>query len=114
MSEHHVIEEHPYVKELHVFRKLYHAALLNEWSKQGLYEVHKSKFHHDGAPCYGGDMFLVVARLPTGLISNHYRLEDWNLFCVPEMETSITPYDGHQPADVLERLHNFLLVGSTR
>lgn len=35
---------------------------------------------------FGGDWFIVIAELPTGQISNHYRVEDWNLFDIPEKE----------------------------
>ena len=102
-------QEHPYVKELLAFRKLYNAALFNEWAYKGLYCVHKSRYHHDGSLCYGGDMFIAVARLPTGLISNHYYIEDWNLFCLKETEKALFPYDHHQPKDVLTRLRDFLI-----
>jgi len=102
------IEEHPYVRNLNSFRKVYNAALFNEWAKLGLYEVHKSKSHNDGSLCFGGDMFIVVAVLPTGLISNHYFMEDWKLFHIPEFDKALFPYDGHQPSDVIRRLTAFI------
>lgn len=34
--------------ELYEFRKLYNAALFNEWAAQGKFSVHKSKRHFDG------------------------------------------------------------------
>ena len=67
-------------KELYDFRKLYNANLFNEWAKQGLYEVHKSLRHNDNELCFGGGWFIVVAILPQGQISNHYQVEDWDLF----------------------------------
>ena len=60
--------------ELYEFRKLYNAALFNEWASQGKYDVHKSKFHADGGKCFGGGWFIVMAQLPTGQISNHYEI----------------------------------------
>jgi len=90
--------------ELYKFRKQYNAALFNEWAKNGKYQVHKSCKHHDGEPCFGGGWFIVVAILPTGQISNHYKLADWTLFKIPEFETAQVPFDGHTPQDVLERL----------
>jgi hypothetical protein len=70
--------------------------------------VHKSKKHSDGTICFGGDMFIVAALLPIGLISQHYYVKDWNLFRIPEAESAIFTYDGHTSRDVLKRLHQFI------
>ena len=72
--------------ELYEYRLLYNAAFFNELAKQNLYDVHKSKKHSDGEDCFGGGWFIVMAELPTGQISNHYELKDWDLFQVPEKE----------------------------
>ena len=110
--------------ELYDFRKIYNAALFNEWAKNydpehsGLYKsmfpryskigdhynVHKSWRHNDGELCFGGGWFIVCAKLPNGLISNHYEAKDWDLFKVPEVEKSMFEFDGHTSQDVLERL----------
>lgn len=90
--------------ELYEFRKMYNAALFNEWSRQNKYKVHKSKKHHDGEVCFGGGWFIVVAILPCGQISNHYELKDWDLFECRETEKALFEFDGHTPQDVLERL----------
>jgi hypothetical protein len=90
--------------ELYEFRKMYNAVLFNEWAKQGLCNVHKSKRHFDGEECFGGGWFIVMAELPTGQISNHYELKDWDLFDIPASEKARVPFDGHTAADVLERL----------
>ena len=90
-------------KELYAFRKVYNAALFNEWASRGKWSVHKSKRHSDGAECFGGGWFVVMAQLPSGQISNHYELSDWNLFHCEEREKA-APYDGHTSQDVLERL----------
>ncbi|MEX0313427.1 MAG: hypothetical protein AB3N18_04555 [Allomuricauda sp.] len=117
--------------ELYEFRKMYNAALFNEWAKgwftlqSGLdsdnheirnaalttkpkYDVHKSIRHHDGEDCFGGGWFIVVAVLPTGQISNHYKLDDWDLFNIPEEEKAKYPFDGHSPQDVLIRIRQIL------
>jgi hypothetical protein len=119
--------------ELYDFRKMYNALLFNEWAeeefwvydietagldtamivsepihKKGKYDVHKSWRHHDGDYCFGGGWFIVSAMLPTGLISNHYKEEDWDLFQVPEVETAKYEYDGHTAQDVLERLSRLI------
>lgn len=90
--------------ELYEFRKVYNAALFNEWAKQKKYDVHKSIKHYEGNECFGGGWFIVVAMLPDGLISNHYEMKDWSLFDIPEYEKSLFPFDGHSASDVLFRL----------
>ena len=107
--------------ELYEFRKVYNAALFNQWGKQkeivpgefdrqGMnllrkkYDVHKSWKHHDGELCFGGGWFIVVAILPAGQISNHYKAEDWDLFKIPEVPTAKYEFDGHTAQDVLNRL----------
>ena len=91
-------------KELYEFRKVYNAALFNEWAKLGNYFVHKSWKHYDGKLCFGGGWFIVVAVLPSGQISNHYEDKDWDLFKIPETPAAMFEFDGHTPQDVLNRL----------
>lgn len=91
--------------ELYEFRKVYNAVLFNEWSNQGKYQVHKSKQHSDGEYCFGGGWFIVMATLPTGQISNHYELKDWDLFDC-EVRELADVWDGHTPQDVVERLRS--------
>jgi len=90
--------------ELYEFRKVYNAALFNEWGKQGKYGVHKSTKHNDGEECFGGGWFIVVANLPTGQISNHYEMKDWDLFDIPWFSKAQWEFDGHTPQDVVTRL----------
>ena len=101
--------------ELYEFRKMYNAALFNEWAgdynfAKGIndvnYDVHKSWKHNDGELCFGGGWFIVVAVLPDGQISNHYEAKDWDLFKIPETEKAKYPFDGHSGKDVLARLKN--------
>ena len=96
--------------ELYEFRKMYNAAAFNAWAKEGLYDVHKSKCHSDGLPCFNGGWFIVMAVLPSGQVSNHYRLEDWDLFQCPEELFVKYPYDGHTAQDVLTRLEEVCLI----
>lgn len=91
-------------RELYEFRKMYNAALFNEWSSAGKYEVHKSLKHFDGEDCFGGGWFIVVAVLPGGQITNHYKVDDWGMFRVPVKDKALYEYDGHTGADVLDRL----------
>ena len=109
--------------ELYEFRKVYNAALFNEWAKQEVrnpkwasednqplnlpkYDVHKSWKHNDGELCFGGGWFIVVAVLPTGQISNHYEAQDWELFKIPIVEKAKYEFDGHSSADVVARLNS--------
>ena len=95
--------------ELYDYRKAYNAAFFNELAKQGLYDVHKSKLHSDGEIPFGDDnWFIVMAELPTGQISNHYEMKDWDLFDIPEYEKSKYEFDGHTSQDVLERLKSVI------
>lgn len=97
-------EQDGLINELYEFRLIYNAHLFNEWAENGKYEVYKSKKHYDGEVCFDGDWFIVVAILPTGQITNHYNLKDWDLFKIPEYERVKHEYDGHTPYDVLKRL----------
>ena len=94
--------------ELYEYRLLYNASMFNELAKQNLYDVHKSRLHSDGTiPFDNPDYFIVVAELPTGQISNHYQMKDWDLFDIP-VKDKANKYDGHSPKDVVERLRKFL------
>lgn len=93
--------------ELYEYRLLYNAAFFNELARQGLYDVHKSKLHSDGEIPFGDpNWFIVMAELPTGQISNHYEMKDWDLFKIPEKEKA-NRWDGHSPKDVAQRLREF-------
>lgn len=104
-------------KELYDFRRVYNAALFNEWSNiltgfdennvgTPLYDVHKSLRHYDGELCFGGGWFVVVAMLPTGQITNHYKVEHWDEFKIPEVYKAKYEFDGHTSEMVLTRLKN--------
>lgn len=90
--------------ELYYYRMLYNAAFFNFLPKDW---VHKSKRHHTGEECFGGGWFIVMANLPTGQVSNHYELKDWDLFKVPEKEFA-DEWDGHTPQEAAKRLYEYL------
>ena len=93
--------------ELYEYRMLYNAALFNEFAKQGRYDVHKSRKHSDGEYPFGdSNWFIVMAELPTGQISNHYEMKDWDKFQIPE-KTLANKWDEHSPRDVANRLTSF-------
>lgn len=94
-------------QELYDFRMLYNALLFNEWYKNGSMEVYKSRRHADGELCFDGNWFVVVAILTNGKqITNHYHMDNWDLFKIPEVDKVIHEFDGHTSQDVLERLNN--------
>tara|TARA_R110000744_G_scaffold228_2_gene873 strand:- start:16581 stop:16964 length:384 start_codon:yes stop_codon:yes gene_type:complete len=98
-------------KELYEYRKLYNAAFFNLLPKE--YGTHKSKKHHGGLSCFDGSYFVVVTNLPTGQISNHYELKDWDLFKCEERELA-DKWDGHTPKDVTDRLSEYLKITHTK
>ena len=100
-----ISDGHHTFKELYDFRMAYNAALFNEWANQRKYNVHKSWKHKDGNLCFGGGWFIVVAELPGGQVTNHYKAEYWELFKIPWYSKSLLlDYDGHTSQDVFSRL----------
>lgn len=97
-----VSDGHHTFNELYQYRMLYnvHAAL--GWLAAGI-PVSKSWRHSDGELCFGGGWFVVVAQLPTGQVSNHYTVEHWDLFDIPQVDLS-PEYDGHTPKIAADRL----------
>ena len=94
--------------ELYEYRLLYNAGFFNELAARGLCDVHKSRRHSDGSIPFGdSNWFVVVAELPTGQITNHYKAKYWDLFCIPVKECA-NKWDGHTPKDVAERLRRYL------
>lgn len=96
------------IDELYEFRLVYNALLFNLWEETGKYEVYKSKRHDDGELCFDGDYFIVVAMLPKGQISNHYPMDKWEYFKIPEYEKVKDEFDGHTSQDVLDRLRDVI------
>jgi hypothetical protein len=94
-------------KELYEYRKVYNALLFSMWANEDMYRVHKSKKHGDGELCFGGGWFIVMATTRFGQISNHYRLEDWDIFRCDEREQADV-WDGHTPEIALLRLKKLL------
>ncbi len=88
--------------ELYSYRMAYHLHAIQLWVNSG-FPVVKSLRHSDGELCFGGDVFIVSAELPTGQVTNHYKLKHWDMFSVPEVELA-PEYDGHTPQVALKRL----------
>ena len=108
------ISRKEFMAELYRYRMLYNAAAVNAWERDDQdftdVSVVKSWKHHDGEECFGGGWFVVVAQLPTGQVSNHYKSEDWDLFRVPAVDLA-PEWDGHDPAEAERRLRAYLEEG---
>ncbi len=96
--------------ELYEYRMLYNAGFFNELARRegNPFDVHKSIKHHDGEECFGGGWFIVMANLPTGQISNHYPIQDWDMFALVPSKEVANEWDGHSPQEAAKRLREFL------
>lgn len=89
----------------HTFNELYHhrtilfATIVN--GRHGNNDCWKSRKHHDGT-MYDG-MFIVGINTPAGQATYHCDNEYWELFHCIELP-SAPEYDGHTPADAIERI----------
>jgi hypothetical protein len=85
----------------HTFNSLYNqrlclwAALVRAYKDKAW----KSRLHHDGEPCFGGDWFIVGITTPTGDYTYHYELKDWGLFDCKVLDKA-PEFDGHTDKDV--------------
>lgn len=85
----------------HTFNSLYNqrlclwAALVKAYKDKAW----KTRRHHDGEPCFGGDWFLVGITTPAGDYTYHYELKDWNLFDCKVLDKA-PKFDGHTDKDV--------------
>ena len=71
----------------------------------GPVEVWRSKKHSDGELAFGGAWFVLGVYKTTGKqITYHLPIERWNETGFAEELETAPPFDGHTPADVLERL----------
>lgn len=103
-----VSDGHHTFGELYEFRMYYNALAAVALSEWGI-PVSKSNKHNDGHYPFDDDTwFIVVMELPTGQVSNHYRMEYWDLFRVPEHDISPVVYDGHNSQDAAQRMHQYL------
>jgi hypothetical protein len=93
--------------ELYRYRMLYNALAFNMLSTLPGTNVHKSRFHSDGEPCFGGGWFIVVAYVDDKQISNHYEEKDWDLFSIEE-RIRADEWDGHTPEEAAQRIEDFL------
>lgn len=95
--------------ELYRYRMLLQAAWFNTIVHgKNQTKIVKSYRHSDGELCFGkSNYFIVVAELPTGQISNHYKGEYWNLFDVPGVDRA-PEWDGHTPQEAADRIERYI------
>lgn len=99
-------------EELYYYRLCYNAIFINTLvklinecpAKFKDIKVCKSKKHFGGKPCYGGGWFIVMINTPWGQISNHYKLEYWDMFNCRAVNVS-WKWDGHGMKEAMERLN---------
>ena len=97
------------VAELYHYRMLYNALALYGLDSLG-YEIGRSRRHHDGELCFNGEYFIVWVFLPTGMVTNHYKLEDEKYFSFL-VDYHIAPeWDGHTPQEAARRMEDQLLA----
>ena len=88
----------------HTFNELYHhrAVLFSVIVKAFPDQAWKSRKHHDGS-MYDG-MFIVGIETPDGQASYHYDINPyWDMFQCKELEYA-PEWDGHTPAQAIERI----------
>ena len=106
-----VSDGHHTFGELYHYRMLYNAlsAFFISMNSTDKISAVKSRKHSDGEYPFGDpNWFIVVITLPTGQVSNHYRLEHWDLFDIPDVPLP-PEYDGHNSQEAAKRLFLFLM-----
>lgn len=94
----------------HTFDELYHhrAVLFSVIVKAYSDSAWKSKRHHDGT-MYDG-MFVVGINTPWGQATYHYDIDPyWDMFECREFERA-PEWDGHSPADAIDRIGKLQLL----
>lgn len=67
------------------------------------YSIWRSKLHADGSS-YDGWFILGIGKQPGNQVSYHLPLSKWSETAFAETLANAPEWDGHTPADVLERL----------
>ncbi|HMR73344.1 MAG TPA: hypothetical protein PKD68_05050 [Candidatus Saccharibacteria bacterium] len=102
-------DEYHTMDELYHYRMLYNALALYGLSSQGALNCGRSRRHHDGELCFNGEYFIVWVELLTGMVTNHYKIEDEKYFLFLEGYEKAPEWDGHTPAEAAKRMEKMLL-----
>ena len=97
--------------ELYAHRAALTACLLKSYSNRYAHLItnymwRSTKHHPDNGPMYPG-MFIVGFTLPTGTVTYHYKLEEWNLFHFVPTREYAPIWDGLTPTNTLIMLRNW-------
>ncbi len=97
------------VAELYHYRMLYNALALYGLGSLGC-ETGRSRRHHTGELCFDGEFFIVWVHLPTGMVTNHYNLEDEKYFSFLVDYHTAPEWDGHTTQEAARRMEDQLLA----
>lgn len=109
-KEGNITDVHHTFDELYDYRTLYSAAFFNflAFLPGNPYNVRMSFRDPDGEYWDNGHWFIVVANLPTGQVSDYYKVSDLGFFeCVP-MRNVIDAWVDHTPEDAKERIARYI------
>lgn len=92
----------------HTFRSLYENRLILFATICNCFPslAWKSKKHFDeeNDPMFEGD-FIVGINTPLGVATYHFKLENWDLFQIPELPRAVK-YDNYSNEDVMKRIYS--------
>lgn len=96
--------------ELYDYRMLYSAAFFNylAYLPGNPYNVHISFRTPDGEYWDNGHWFIVVANLPTGQVSEYYKVSDLYFFEYVPIRSRIDVWVDHTPEDAKERIARYI------
>lgn len=96
---------------VHSFADLYNSRMI--WNALAFQLIdyvggtaYKSKLHNDGGSVDG--MFIVGAMTLYGQVTQHYPMDQWDVFRIPEIERLPWQFDGHGKKDVFFRLSELI------
>lgn len=90
----------------HTFNELYkHRTVLTAMICTMVPYAWKARKHEDGSMYEG--MFICGFPTPSGMITYHYDMTDWDLFRIPEIPYA-PHFDGHTPNDVIDRITDYI------
>ena len=90
----------------HTFNELYkHRTVLTAMICTMVPYAWKARYHEDGSMYEG--MFICGFPTPSGMVTYHYDMNDWDLFRIPEIPYA-PHFDGHTPNDVLDRIADYI------
>lgn len=93
-------------KELYEHRMVLFLALMHSYRQ---YAWRSKKHHPKDDPIFEG-YFIAGMNLPTGQVTYHYKLDEWDTFDHIRCYPTAPKWDGHTPETCVERLKEFALL----